>query len=163
MPACFPKASVEGRSGRGGAPIEPCGRLCLAMAARIHSVGTPIWWPSLCVSDGRAATQDPARTCPGRRCATVGGLFVVSSLSSGGMSVAHIKANRMTPATSTTKSLRPGASLFDDRWTAPNQPVPMLACRVADKTKAVAALNNAHSQALCRLRGGSADARVPFY
>ena len=54
----------------------------------------------------------------------------------------------MTPATSTTKSLRPGASLFDDRWTAPNQPVPMLACRVADKTKAVAALNNAHSQAL---------------
>ena len=31
----------------------------------------------------------------------------------------------------------------------------MLACRVADRTKAVAALNNAHSQALgCRLRGG---------
>ena len=37
----------------------------------------------------------------------------------------------------------------------------MLACRVADRTKAVAALNNAHSQALgCRLRGGSGDANT---
>ena len=41
----FPKASVEGRNGRHGSPTEPCRRLRLAMAARIHWGGTPIWWP----------------------------------------------------------------------------------------------------------------------
>ena len=45
LPACSAKISVEGRNGRDGSPTEPCRRLCLAMAARVHWARTPIWWP----------------------------------------------------------------------------------------------------------------------
>ena len=50
MPACSARTSVEGRNGQDRSANEPCRRPCLAMTARIHRAGTPIWWPvTLCL------------------------------------------------------------------------------------------------------------------